>query len=106
MNMNENPWSRSLLVLSLFVMLLAGCASSATQESTGEYIDDATITSKVKTAFVADKQVSALNIHVTTYKGVVQLSGFADNPDEIQRATELARNVKGVKAVKNDVQLK
>jgi osmotically-inducible protein OsmY len=90
----------------MLVMVLAGCASTATQESTGEYVDDATITSKVKAAFVPDKQVSALDIHVTTYRGVVQLSGFADNPEEIQRATELARNVKGVKAVKNDVQLK
>lgn len=93
-------------MLSMLVMMLAGCASTATQESTGEYIDDATITSKVKAAFVSDKQVSALDIHVTTYKGAVQLSGFADNPDEIQRATELARNVQGVKAVRNDVQLK
>lgn len=104
--MNRNPWSKSELLLTLLFMVLAGCASTATQESTGEYIDDATITSKVKAAFVPDKEVSALNIHVTTYKGVVQLSGFADNPEEIQRATELARNVKGVKSVKNDVQLK
>jgi osmotically-inducible protein OsmY len=103
---NKNSWSKGWLLLSLLVMVLAGCASTATQESTGEYIDDATITSKVKAAFVGDKQVSALDIHVTTYKGVVQLSGFADNPDEVQRATELARNVKGVKAVRNNVQLK
>ncbi|HEX5464716.1 MAG TPA: BON domain-containing protein [Burkholderiales bacterium] len=104
--MNKNSWSKGWLLLSMLVMVLAGCASTATQESTGEYVDDATITSKVKAAFVPDKQVSALDIHVTTYRGVVQLSGFADNPEEIQRATELARNVKGVKAVKNDVQLK
>ncbi|MGH8599212.1 MAG: BON domain-containing protein [Burkholderiales bacterium] len=104
--MNKNPWLKGWLSLGMMMMVLAGCASTATQQSTGEYIDDATITSKVKAAFVSDKQVSALDIHVTTYNGVVQLSGFADNPDEVQRATELARNVEGVKAVRNDVQLK
>jgi osmotically-inducible protein OsmY len=84
----------------------AGCASTATQSSFGETVDDSVITSKVKTAFVEDKDVSALNIKVETYKGTVQLSGFANNATEMMRAAELASNVKGVKAVKNDIRLK
>jgi osmotically-inducible protein OsmY len=104
--MKTNTWLTSwILLLSVFAAL-AGCASTPTQDSTGQYIDDATITTKVKAAFVKDDQVSALNIHVTTFKGVVQLSGFADNQDEIDRAVELARNVRGVKSVKNDIHLK
>lgn len=98
-------WALMLSVLSLFAVL-AGCASTPTSTSTGEYIDDATITTKVKAAFVKDPEVSALDVHVTTFKGVVQLSGFADNQNAIDRAGELARNVKGVKSVKNDIRLK
>lgn len=87
----------------LIVSLLLGCAGTSTQESTGEYLDDSAITAKVKSAFVADKQVSALDIQVTTFKGVVQLSGFASSQQEIDRAVELARKVPGVKSVKNDI---
>lgn len=87
-------------------VLLSGCAASQTKESTGEVIDDAWITTKVKAAFVEDPAVSALGIKVETFKGVVQLSGFANNSTEVSRAAELARGVKGVKEVKNDVRLK
>lgn len=87
-------------------LLLTGCASTPTSKSTGEVVDDAWITTKVKAAFVEDSQVSALGIKVDTYKGVVQLSGFANNTTEIQRAAEIARGIKGVKEVKNDVRLK
>lgn len=86
--------------------LLTGCASTTTHESTGEVIDDSWITTKVKAAFVEDPTVSALGIKVDTFKGVVQLSGFANNTTEIQRAAEIARSIKGVKEVKNDVRLK
>jgi osmotically-inducible protein OsmY len=87
-------------------VLLTGCAGNQTKESTGEVIDDSWITTKVKAAFVEDPMVSALNIKVETFKGVVQLSGFANNSTEVQRATEIARGIKGVKEVKNDVRLK
>jgi len=87
-------------------VLLAGCASSPTKESTGEVVDDSWITTKVKAAFVEDPVVSALGIKVDTFKGVVQLSGFANNSTEISRAAEIARGIKGVKEVKNDVRLK
>lgn len=86
--------------------LLTGCSSTPTHESTGEVIDDSWITTKVKAAFVEDPTVSALGIKVDTFKGVVQLSGFANNSTEIQRAADIARSIKGVKEVKNDVRLK
>ncbi len=87
-------------------LLLTGCASTPTKESAGEVIDDSWITTKVKAAFVEDPTVSALGIKVETFKGVVQLSGFANNSTEIARAAEIARGIKGVKSVKNDVRLK
>ena len=93
-------------VMILIVTLLPGCAGTSTQESTGEYLDDSAITAKVKSAFVADKEVSALNIEVATTNGVVQLSGFASSRQEIDRADELVRNIQGVKLVENDIQLK
>jgi osmotically-inducible protein OsmY len=86
--------------------VLSGCSSTPTKESTGEVVDDSWITTKVKAAFVEDPAVSSLNIKVETFKGVVQLSGFANNSTEIQRAAEIARGIKGVKEVKNDVRLK
>lgn len=86
--------------------LTTGCASTSTQSSVGEVIDDSVITTKVKALFVEDKTVSALQITVETYKGTVQLSGFANSAAEIRRAGELAASVKGVKAVKNEIALK
>jgi hyperosmotically inducible protein len=90
-------------VMILIANLLLGCAGTSSQESTGEYLDDSAITAKVKSAFVSDKQVKALDIQVTTFKGVVQLSGFAGSQQEIDRAVVLARKVPGVKSVKNDI---
>ena len=98
---------RSLVAaLVLGTALAAGCASTATKESTGEYIDDTTITTKVKARFVEDKAVSALNINVETFKGQVQLSGFANNQAEVDRAVQIARDTQGVKVVKNDIRMK
>jgi hyperosmotically inducible protein len=90
-------------VMILIANLLLGCAGTSTQESTGEYLDDSAITAKVKSAFVADKQVKALDIQVATFKGTVQLSGFASSQQEIDQAVKLAREVPGVKSVKNDI---
>ncbi len=86
--------------------MLAACGATPTRESPGEYIDDATITTKVKSAFVADKTVSAMDVKVETYKGTVQLSGFAKSQNEINQAVAIARGVKGVQSVKNDILLK
>ncbi len=95
-----------LVAAALAVVLLGGCAGSPTQESTGEYIDDTTLTSKVKTTLLQDPEVSGLGINVETFKGEVQLSGFANSEAERQRAESLASSVDGVAAVKNDIVLK
>ncbi|MGH8488707.1 MAG: BON domain-containing protein [Gammaproteobacteria bacterium] len=97
---------RHLVAAALAVVLLGGCAGSPTQESTGEYLDDTTLTTKVKTTLLQDPQVSGLAINVETFKGEVQLSGFATTEAERQRAETLAGSVDGVAAVKNDIILK
>lgn len=88
-----------------FVML-PGCAGTGTRGSTGQYIDDSAITTQVKARFAEDAAVSALNIQVETFKGAVQLSGFANSEAEISRAVQLASDVQGVRAVRNDIRLK
>ena len=105
--MNTSNKSK-VLFSALFAgaMLLSGCASTSTQESTGEFVDDSLITTKVKAKFVEDKTVSALNVNVETFKGTVQLSGFANSAAEADRAVQLARETKGVKSVKNDIRIK
>ena len=86
--------------------LAVGCASTRTQESVGEYIDDSTITAKVKTAIFNEPNLKATEINVETFKGVVQLSGFVGSASDRDRAVEVARSVGGVKAVRNDMRLK
>lgn len=88
------------------VALLTACGGSPSRESTGEYIDDSVITTKVKTAFVQDKLVDAADVKVETFKGNVQLSGFVDSQSEIDRAAQIAGKVPGVKSVRNDLRLK
>lgn len=92
----------------LAVMLAAalGCASTPKQESTGEYMDDSVITTKVKAAVFKEETLKSSEINVETYKGVVQLSGFVNSEADINKAVEVARSVKGVTSVKNDMQLK
>lgn len=97
---------RQWLLTMVSLLALAGCAGNATQKSTGEYIDDAAITTKIKAGFVEDPTVSALAITVETFRGNVQLGGFASSTREIERAGQIARSVRGVKAVENDIQIK
>ena len=104
--MNNRIEPKRLVAAALAVVLLGGCAGSPTEESTGEYIDDTTLTSKVKTTLLQDPQVSGLAINVETFKGEVQLSGFANTEAERQRAAALASKVPGVVAVTNDIRLK
>lgn len=96
----------SMTMAALALTALIGCASSANKSSTGEYIDDTVITTKVKAALVDDPTLKAREINVETFKGVVQLSGFVKTESEIARAVSLTRNIDGVKSVKNDIQLK
>jgi osmotically-inducible protein OsmY len=83
-----------------------GCAGTSTQQSTGAYVDDAWITTKVKTDILAEPSLKVTEINVETYKGVVQLSGFVDSAASRDKAVAVARSVKGVTSVKNDMRLK
>lgn len=94
------------VALGATIVTSAGCSSTPTQSSAGEVIDDSVITTKIKAAFVEDQAVSALSISVETFKGTVQLSGFANSAGEVSRAGFLASQVRGVKSVKNDIRLK
>jgi osmotically-inducible protein OsmY len=88
------------------MIVMLGCAGDRTTRSTGEYIDDSTITTKVKSALVADPEVKGTQMQVEVYRGVVQLSGFVDRPADAQRAVAVARNVEGVKEVRNNLIVK
>jgi hyperosmotically inducible periplasmic protein len=110
-----NPSKSSLKVLALaalfssglgLIVLQTGCAATPTKESTGEYVDDSTITAKVKAAFIHDDTVKAFDVSVVTFKGVVQLSGFVDTHDQKTRAGELAAKVTGVRDVENRITVK
>jgi osmotically-inducible protein OsmY len=90
----------------VFVALTLGCASTAKQEGTGEYVDDTVITTKVKAAIFAEPTLKSAEINVETFKGAVQLSGFVSSPAAENRAIAVARGVSGVKSVKNDMRLK
>jgi osmotically-inducible protein OsmY len=87
-------------------MSAAGCASTQKHEGTGEYVDDSVITTKVKAAIFNEPTLKSAEINVETFKGVVQLSGFVNSRADINRAVEIARGVKGVESVKNDMRLK
>ena len=93
--------------MMIFAMLFAlGCASTPTKEGTGEFVDDSVITTKVKAAILKELSLKSTEINVETFKGVVQLSGFVSSQADITRAVEVARDVNGVKSVKNDMRLK
>jgi hyperosmotically inducible periplasmic protein len=94
------------IVSAIVIMAGVGCAGSPMRESTGEYVDDTAITTKVKAKFAGDKAVSVFDIHVETFKGVVQLSGFVASQQEETRAVELARSVPGVKGVEDNIRVK
>ena len=90
--------------LTAIAMLTAtGCAVSRGQETVGAYVDDAGITTLIKTRFVENKQVDATSIKVETLNGTVMLSGFAKSSNERATAESIARNVNGVKSVKNEI---
>ncbi|MES2053598.1 BON domain-containing protein [Polaromonas sp.] len=85
------------------ILSTTGCAVGRGQETAGAYVDDAAITTAVKAKFVEDKTVSAMSISVETLNGTVQLSGFAKSGAEKAQAEALARGVKNVRAVRNDI---
>ena len=92
--------------LAIFMASILGCASTATKEGTGEYLDSIVITTKVKAAIFNEPTLKSFEINVETFKGVVQLSGFVNSQADIDKAVEIAQQVKGVKSVENDMKLK
>lgn len=98
--------STSAILAILFAAGLAGCAATGKSESTGQYIDDTVITTRVKTAILEQPTLKSAEINVETFKGVVQLSGFVRSQENVNTAIQVARNVEGVSSVKNDMRLK
>jgi osmotically-inducible protein OsmY len=99
------PMVRMCLVL-LALVVIAGCASTRTQESAGQYTDSSVITAKVKTAIMEDPALKVFDITVETFKDGVQLSGFVNSAEIKHRAGVVAGGVGGVKSVKNDLIVK
>ena len=93
-------------VLLVVIAFFAACAATRTQESTGEYVDDSVITTKVKSLLAADDFLKSFQIGVETFKGVVQLSGFVNTQKAVDKAIEITRSVKGVTSIKNDLVVK
>jgi osmotically-inducible protein OsmY len=97
-----SPIAATVVALSL-VFGAAGCAVTSGQSSVGQYVDDATITTRVKARMAKDPAVSAMRINVDTLNGVVQLSGFATSEAERAEAGRLVRDVPDVKDVRNNI---
>ena len=94
------------LVLIMLVATFMACASTPKQESTGEFVDDSVITTKVKTLLAADDFLKSFQISVESFKGTVQLSGFVNSQQAVDKAGEITRSVKGVKSIKNNLIVK
>jgi osmotically-inducible protein OsmY len=94
------------LVILALIATFAACAATRTQESTGEYVDDSVITTKVKSLLAGDDFLKSFQIGVETFKGVVQLSGFVNSQEAVNKAVEITKSVKWVKDVKNDLIVK
>lgn len=104
--MNKRNIVIGFLALLMLIATLGACASTPKQESTGEYIDDSVITAKVKTQLATDDFLKSFQISVESRKGIVQLSGFVNSQAAVDKADEIARGVKGVKSVRNDLIVK
>lgn len=94
-----------LICIGLLTAFL-GCAATQKHQSTGEYVDDSVITTKVKAAIFNEPTLKTFQVNVETYKAVVQLSGFVDSSQSVAKAGSVAKGVQGVVAVKNDLLVK
>jgi len=105
---NVNKFTRQLASLAglLLIVTAVGCASTAKQEGTGEYVDDTVITTKVKAAILNEPSLKSAEINVETFKGTVQLSGFVSSAAAEKTAVAVASKVGGVKSVKDDMRVK
>ena len=101
----RNIFIRYFVILMLFATVVA-CASTPKQESTGEYVDDSVITTKVKSLLAADDFLKSFDIGVETFQGTVQLSGFVNSQKAVDKAVEITRSVKGVNSVRNNLMVK
>ncbi len=104
--MNTLKFLIRLLLSAFLLSAIIGCSENTKRESTGEYLDDTVLTTKIKATFLGDSRLKMLDINVKSYRGTVQLSGFIDTQKEADRAVQLARTVKGVKAVNNSLIIK
>jgi osmotically-inducible protein OsmY len=97
---------KAMLLAVLMATAMVGCSSSPTQQSTGQAIDDGVVTAKVKAKLIEDPVTKAHQIDVETFKGTVQLSGFVETDQARSRALKLARDVEGVKYVKDALEVR
>jgi len=94
-----------IIFIAMIATLIVACASTDKQGNLREDANDAALTAKIKTKLLDNKSANGLAIKVETYQGIVRLSGFVKTAAERQRAVNVARSIKGVVAVKNDVQI-
>ena len=104
--MGKRHRTLGFVVCILLITGFLGCASTPTRESSGQYVDDSSITTRVKAAIFDDPSQKVLQINVETFKGEVQLSGVVDSAQNVRKAGEVARGVRGVRSVKNDLIVK
>lgn len=95
-----------VFLVTLALIFLVACSSAPKQESAGEYFDDTVITTRVKAAILAEDSLKVSEVNVETYKGTVQLSGFVNSREDRSTAVKVAKNVKGVRSVKDDIRIK
>ena len=104
--MKQLKRSISAVFIAVTLATIMGCAATLPNESAGEYVDDAVITTKVKAAILDRPTLKSFDIHVETFKGVVQLRGIVASQSTIDEAVKVARSVNGVRSVKSDMRLK
>jgi len=104
--MNISKRVATAIFTATVAFTIVGCSSTPTKESTGEYVDDSVLTAKVKASIFNEPTLKATEINVETYKGDVQLSGFVAQAEDAKKAADIARGVKGVSSVKNDIRVK
>jgi osmotically-inducible protein OsmY len=104
--MKKRNYIINYLMLFVFIAVFSACASTRTHESAGAYIDDSVITTKIKAQIAADDFLKSFQVSVKTYQGTVQLSGFVNSQQAVDKAGEIAKSVDGVKSVKNDLIVK
>ena len=104
--MKQTRLLRQIIIVLFLTAFITGCAGTKNRESTGEYMDDSVITTKVKTAIFKDPMLKVFQINVETFKAEVQLSGFVNSAAASARAAEVAGAVKGVVSVKNSLVIK